>query len=57
MPYRPKRPCAYPGCLNLTDGKYRDEHRKLVGRQYDRSCRWQWDRKGQNKGSMKAVGA
>ena len=36
MPSKPKRPCAYPGCPNLTDGQYCDEHKDLARRQYDR---------------------
>lgn len=27
MPMKPKRPCAYPGCPNLTDGKYCERHK------------------------------
>lgn len=30
MPMRPKRPCRYPGCKNLSDGSYCEEHRKKV---------------------------
>lgn len=26
MPYRPKKPCRHPGCANLTDGRYCEEH-------------------------------
>ena len=26
MPHRPKRPCKHPGCPNLTDGMYCEEH-------------------------------
>lgn len=26
MPRKPKKPCAYPGCPNLTDGRYCPEH-------------------------------
>lgn len=28
MPRMPKRPCAWPGCPNLTDGRYCDVHAK-----------------------------
>ena len=35
MPRKPKKPCAYPGCPNLTDGTYCDKHRKEARRQYD----------------------
>ena len=36
MPSRPKRPCSYPGCPNLTDGQYCEAHRKTARRQYDK---------------------
>ena len=35
MPRRPKQPCAYPGCPRLSDGRYCEEHRKLVARNYE----------------------
>ena len=36
MPKKPKRPCSYPGCPNLCDGLYCDEHRITARREYDR---------------------
>ena len=36
MPTKPKRPCAYPGCPNLTDGQYCEEHRVQERRKYDK---------------------
>ena len=36
MPKKPKRPCSYPGCPNLTDGTYCEQHRKHARQQYDR---------------------
>lgn len=36
MPRSPKKPCAFPGCPNLTDGQYCEEHRKTERRKYDR---------------------
>ena len=36
MPKYPKRPCSYPGCPNLTDGQYCEQHRIQARRQYDR---------------------
>jgi len=39
MPRKPKRPCAYPGCPNLTDGQYCEEHRKQVDRSYNKYTR------------------
>lgn len=26
MPYKPKKPCAYPGCPKLTSGRYCEDH-------------------------------
>ena len=39
MPYKPKRPCSYPGCGRLTDGRYCDEHRQIAEHQYNRYLR------------------
>ena len=39
MPYKPKRPCSYPGCGMLTDGRYCDEHRQIAERQYNQYLR------------------
>ncbi len=39
MPYKPQKPCAYPGCPKLTDGRYCVEHKKLMDREYDRYMR------------------
>jgi len=36
MPYRPKKPCHYPGCPLLTDGYYCDQHQKLVYKAYNK---------------------
>ena len=36
MPSRPKRPCSYPGCPNLTDGQYCEQHRKEARQKYDK---------------------
>ena len=35
MPYKPKKPCNYPGCPELTDGAYCDRHRRQVSREYN----------------------
>ena len=29
MPMKPKRPCSFPGCPNLTDRRFCPEHEKL----------------------------
>lgn len=36
MPTKPKKPCAYPGCPNLTYDTYCEEHASLRQRQYDK---------------------
>lgn len=33
MPRKPKRPCRYPGCPNLSDGVYCEVHRALFTRE------------------------
>ena len=33
MPRFPKRPCRHPGCPNLSDGVYCEEHRTLYARE------------------------
>lgn len=36
MPKLPKKPCGYPNCPNLTDGRYCKEHELLVNRKYEK---------------------
>jgi len=36
LPRKPKHPCGYPGCKELTDRRYCAEHEKLVNKQYER---------------------
>jgi 5-methylcytosine-specific restriction protein A len=36
LPRRPKRPCSYPGCPNLTDGRFCEEHAKVEAKRYER---------------------
>ena len=36
MPMKPKRPCRYPGCPNLTDGRYCPEHQQKVNSNYEK---------------------
>lgn len=35
MPRKPKKPCAYPGCPNLTESRYCEQHEKLTNKQYN----------------------
>lgn len=39
MPYKAKRPCAYPGCPRLTNGRYCDKHERLMNKQYEQTKR------------------
>ena len=39
MPRKPKKPCKYPGCARLTDGKYCEEHEPLMKGYYNRFAR------------------
>ena len=39
MPYKPKHPCSYPGCPELTNERYCPKHKKLTNAQYDAGLR------------------
>ena len=36
IPYKPKKPCAYPGCPELTDVRFCENHAKQDARNYER---------------------
>lgn len=36
MPRKPMRPCSHPGCPNLTEGRFCEEHVKLQNHNYER---------------------
>ena len=36
MPSKPKRPCSYPNCPNLTDGRFCEEHQRVVNKHYEK---------------------
>lgn len=36
MPRKPKRPCSYPGCPELTDHRYCESHKSLANRNYNK---------------------
>jgi 5-methylcytosine-specific restriction enzyme A len=38
-PIKPKRPCSYPNCSELTDERYCDKHKKTVNIEYSRNNR------------------
>ncbi len=39
MPRKPKKPCRYPGCPELTEDRYCPEHQKERDREYNRTNR------------------
>lgn len=39
MPRKPKRPCSYPSCPRLVEGRYCEEHQRLVDKQYNQYAR------------------
>jgi 5-methylcytosine-specific restriction protein A len=55
MPRKPKRPCSYPGCPRLTEGRYCEEHKKLADRQYDRYSRDKAARRMYASGEWKKI--
>ena len=36
MPRKPKKPCAFPGCPNLTEGRYCEKHQRQENTRYDK---------------------
>lgn len=36
MPRKPKRPCSYPGCPNLTDSRFCDKHQMVENKRYEK---------------------
>ena len=36
MPHKPKHPCGYPGCPNLTNDRFCDVHKKKVDSTYNK---------------------
>ena len=39
MPHKPAKPCAYPGCPNLTQKRFCEKHAALAAREYDKYTR------------------
>ena len=39
MPKKPKRPCSYQGCPELTDGRFCQKHQKAYDGDYNRRLR------------------
>jgi 5-methylcytosine-specific restriction protein A len=36
VPRKPKRPCSFPGCPKLTDGRFCEEHAKQEAKRYEK---------------------
>ena len=36
LPRKPKRPCSYPGCPKLTEGRFCEEHQKQENKHYEK---------------------
>lgn len=36
MPRKPRRPCSFPGCPNLTDNRFCEEHEKQENKRYEK---------------------
>lgn len=36
MPRKPKRPCSWPGCPKLVEGRFCEEHQKMENRRYEK---------------------
>lgn len=36
MPRKPKRPCSHPGCPELTEGRYCEQHEKQENKRYEK---------------------
>ena len=49
MPRKPKRPCSYPSCPNLTEGRFCDEHQRLENKNYEKYKRDPDTKKRYNK--------
>lgn len=39
MPRKPRKPCSYPNCPELTESRYCDKHQKEINKSYNKSCR------------------
>jgi len=36
LPRKPKRPCSYPGCPRLTEGRFCEEHQREENKRYEK---------------------
>ena len=55
MPIKPKRPCSYPGCPELTDGQYCGYHRREEYKKYNRFQRDEFSKRFYNSSEWKLL--
>ncbi len=59
MPWKPKRPCKYPGCKNLSDQAYCEVHRRVATAErnqlYDQTVRDQEMKEFYNSGEWRKL--
>jgi 5-methylcytosine-specific restriction protein A len=48
MPYKPKKPCAYPNCPELTHDRFCEKHKPQAAQEYNRYGRDEWAKKFYN---------
>jgi 5-methylcytosine-specific restriction protein A len=57
MPYKPKRPCNFPGCPELTERGYCEKHKPQVTRDYNRYGRTEDSKKFYNSTAWRRLAA
>ena len=57
MPYKPKKPCAYPNCPELTHERFCDRHRQQAAREYNRYGRDEDSKRFYNSPAWRRVAA
>ena len=57
MPYKPKKPCCYPGCPELTNERFCDKHRPQASREYNRYIRDEDSKKFYNSTAWRKLSA
>ncbi len=57
MPYKPKSPCCYPGCPELTHERYCEKHKGQAAREYNRYARDDNSKKFYNSSAWRRLAA
>ena len=55
MPYKPKKPCRYPGCAELTNDTYCEKHKQKTMKYYDKYYRNQSSKEFYNSPEWQAL--